>query len=709
MRRTLKVVMPRAHYIPKYIYSLPCIQCNDLINIFNSILLYFLFFLLQMLEQAGLNSVVMRETSASVSTVTTTVPTSTATITPSMTVSSGEVKPAMSINGMPIMTMAPLISQSPVVQLQGGSHLYHHHLGLKNMGPVILAIPQVPVLAATTAPKQERESPALGHQAAEDQKQPLQQQPVPQSQPSTVLDKVSGGAPLMQQGEIAEVKQEEAVVIKSERTHSVMNNSVVKEERGLVDHSRHISRGVDSKHVRRASPVNHLNNVTLGDLRLGSQESLLPRPSVIQHTHPKKVKLESDVPSGLINSPLASAVQPNDLILRNMTKEQFAAEHEHYKKVVAEMPGLLGAGPRFLSPYHMTFLPQSPLLYRPPVELNNQAVMSIAPTQVTNKLSQYEFDDSKSKSLLPEPSPVKPHASVAPPIRSSSSASSSSSSSSASSSRSVKYEPVPEQEEPCDLSMPKKLKRYYDNVLEDEIYGKRRPSVISNANVHSASNVIRNSPVHRLRTSDKKVRKHSSSPLSNSREHHAMLSSSSPLHSTHSAPLMASSSLLGMAPKVKMTPNPRGSITQGIIDPATNQTHPSLLHKLPAVDPSKAPTPKTLAQELIPQHFPMDFPAALSLPMAVDSMGKPLQPLTDLSHLSRFPMLPYYPMLPRPTFLPAGSPFLQGLVPGIPTSQAESMLQQGLFFRPPFPFAPSVPYSTAQLPRDSTQASLYRS
>ena len=100
--------MPRAHYIPKYIYSLPCIQCNDLILIFNSILMYFLFFL-QMLEQAGLNSVVMRDTSASVSTVTTTVPTSTATITPSMTVSR-EVKPAMSINGMPLMTMPPLIS-----------------------------------------------------------------------------------------------------------------------------------------------------------------------------------------------------------------------------------------------------------------------------------------------------------------------------------------------------------------------------------------------------------------------------------------------------------------------------------------------------------------------------------------------------------------------------------------------------------------------
>ncbi|XP_072177480.1 uncharacterized protein [Diadema setosum] len=625
--------------------------------------------------------------------ITVTNPTVTAAITTTSSTTAHEldIKPAISINGAPLIALPSMVPSSSttlpsMVQLSGNQ--LFPQLNLKNMAPVILAIPQVPVIAATSMPKSDSASPVVGHQAQDQKSQPLT---------STVLDKVGGGIALLPSRDASEVKKN--ISSKTEHLHQVINHAIIKKESNLENKSKsvesNLSRSIGCSSCPTDGGVNGLSST--------NKEGIVPRPSVIQHTHHSKGNNEREVlPSKLTGSQLAymSGMQPSDLVVKNMVKEHKPSEHELHKKDVEEIPDLLGPGPRFLTPY-MTFLHHTPFLFRPSLDPSVQLSASKAAVTTGSKISQESMEDMKSKSALLETATVKPPLSLSQQTRGSS----------PSVSHSMKCGPVPVQEEPCDLSMPKK-RRWNAGDDGDEPSEKQRDSVINKANVLSSSSTIRNSPVHRLRTSDKKFLKHSSS-YSHSHDYpgkHPTPSSasfscptlSSSYHASPSQQSVASSS------KVKMTPNPRGSITQGIINPTKNQAY-SLQTNKDSLETLSTPSAKTPNPDLASPRHVMES-SSLGLPVAVDSSGKPLPPLTDFNPLTRYPhIFPYVPFLPRPPFLTPGAHFIPAALPRTILSSQAEMLQRNILCRPPFPYPPTVPYSSPQLTRDSQQTSLYQS
>ncbi|XP_071793577.1 uncharacterized protein [Asterias amurensis] len=388
------------------------------------------------------------------------------------------------------------------------------------------------------------------------------------------------------------------------------------------------------------------------------------RPSVIQHTQQVQPQTSSQA-----SPPFRNAIQPSDLILRNLSHEKgtsVATSSSAHSTVVgqklSDLPkDAVVVTPRMVSPY-MAYIPMPSSMScgegsktdASKDQLNKRKRTESGKENLSRPLSPHGFsvDRTGKVTSLPFAHPVFPP-------------------------------PVPVQEEPCDLSMPKRRRSPVDPIgfrIEAGPHVKHR----SSSKRHGES-------------SKERTRKHEE-PGS---KYHLLN------HMEEAFPSLAS------LPKVKMTPNPRGSIMQGVINPST--LSPSSKPSDHRDSPSRQ---STSSNETAPSPHPPPFPyfphpGMQGVPSDKQPKNHFVFPEFNPHHLSQMmgypprlfhPSFMQGPLLTRPELLPTSLPPSMQLTP-------EQMMRREMFFPPhlPFPMRPSFLSSQPLNMRDGQQPYMHQS
>ena len=389
------------------------------------------------------------------------------------------------------------------------------------------------------------------------------------------------------------------------------------------------------------------------------------RPSVIQHTQQVQAQ-----PS---DQTYRNAIQPSDLILRNLSheKEAAAAASSHGAKSstvvgqkLSDLPkDAVVITPRMVSPY-MAYIPMpmmasgegmKPDLSKDPGSKRKRT--ESGKENLSRPLSPHRFsvDRTGKVTSLPFAHPVFPP-------------------------------PVPVQEEPCDLSMPKRRRS------EDDPAGLRME-----AGLHAK---------HRST-----ARKHGESSRERTRKHEEPGTTHQP--SNHRDDAVTSSASLLSLHKVKMTPNPRGSIMQGVINPSALSPSSAKLSEHRDTPSRQSTSSNEAAPSPHPPPFPyFPHPGMQGVPMDKQPKNQFVFPEFNPHHLSA--MMGYPPRLFHPQFMPGhllARPDLipTSLPPGMQLTPGQLMRGE-MFFPPhlPFPMRPRF-LSSPPLMRDSQQPYTHQS
>ena len=237
------------------------------------------------------------------------------------------------------------------------------------------------------------------------------------------------------------------------------------------------------------------------------------------------------------------------------------------------------------------------------------------------------------------------------------------------------FQSLPEQDEPCDLSMPKKRK--HEGHSEERLVIKERKHDNSHLphlrSVHGSKHKsIGDYPPellnHRTQRMDER--------------HHSLHHSRVP-----TAPLPPAGEYPKLHSPVKMTPRPRGSITQGVINPPMNSI--AKAHRETSLS---SPLSNSHVKREVPSHIPHTSSIS-SLPSDHQGKGQMLLPEFPNPHLlaaaaaSGFP--PRFPLPLVPPHLLSPSQLLAGLPPHLQLNHEELLRRgAGTFVVPQLRFPP---------------------
>ncbi|XP_071827980.1 uncharacterized protein [Apostichopus japonicus] len=454
-----------------------------------------------------------------------------------------------------------------------------------------------------------------------------------------------------------------------ERTKGMLNSLAVSmlHENQLL-HPNDLRHKLNSKHQVRAKglirkvemePENG-NDLTLHNRESPSERtpekssspSMASRPSVIQHTQQSQENLPG---KGDRRSPYHQAVQPSDLILRKLAQEmQNNSESIKAAKTASDLqlnkfprPFVFPSGVPFIRPfvpYHMMMRANMPLM----------SFQHDLPAAQGSGSVRYPSGSSPDK--VTHSKPKKAH--QVPVIQPSSLIASG----------------AAEQDEPCDLSLPKKrkpeIKKEFQHFNKHEIsamasmdaqlngFNKPRPLPSHMVEQHNINMQPSQAAIRRVKSS---VRIPSTRP---GEEHLRTREVHSP------------------AKRVKMTPQPRGSITQGVI----NSERPSSSRE-PKVKRERSSTPDTSGSPDMKGMYPFMYPGFMATTRGIT-------PFPFMPGLFRpgFPAMVQTPtgFFPQTPLLPPHSPLLGSTVPTSLAMGHETMLPRGVIMPSPLAFASPI-------------------
>ncbi|XP_022097682.1 AT-rich interactive domain-containing protein 5B-like [Acanthaster planci] len=400
------------------------------------------------------------------------------------------------------------------------------------------------------------------------------------------------------------------------------------------------------------------------------------RPSVIQHTQHVQAQASEQ---GMTSMPYRNAVQPSDLILRNLSlgKAAAAATATTSAPVIGQKRSDLPKDavvvtPRFVNPF-MAYIPMPVMVGGSKAEPKSEE-----PRAETSKESGCKRRRTESGKENISGRPLSPHGfsvdrtgKVTPLLA-----------------HSTFPGPVPFQDEPCDLSMPKRKRE------EDEA-----PMLQGETGAYTSRHKTSRKPKEFVKD---RTRWQEETGAKRQREDAAVSSSVSSLH------------------KVKMTPNPRGSIMQGVINPSalspSSYSSKSSEHRdAPSrhntnsneTATSPHPPPPPPAFPYLP-HPSVQGTATADKPPKSQFVFPELGPHLPavMGYPPRFfpPQLMPGPLLARPDLLPTSLP------PGMQLNP-EQLMRRDMFFPPHFPFQMRPPFlsSSSPLVRDSQQSYMNQS
>lgn len=382
--------------------------------------------------------------------------------------------------------------------------------------------------------------------------------------------------------------------------------------------------------------------------------AVVSRPSVIQHTQQSHEVIPPAIPPAKADSKsYRQAVHPSDLILRNLSQDKPAKSSAAAAADIQEMN-------KFSNKFGMPVVfPSGVPFFRPlvpyPMMRGSIPLMpfhSELPGQGTASASiRHPPPDKATNSKLKRAHQV-------PVIQPSSI---------------VNSNPgTAEQDEPCDLSLPKKRKQVKEELQQTK---SEIPANVVNSPRNGFSRTAATIQQHMIERNVDMP--HRISSLRNS------------LHSTSSVPDEESirREVHSPANRVKMTPQPRGSITQGII----NSERPTSSRES-KVKREKSRTPDVSGSPDLKSMYPFMYPGFMA-------RGMPPFPFMPGLFRAGFPPMVQTPtgFFPQTPLLPPHSPLLASTVPTSLAMGQDTMLPRGVIVPSPLAFAPPI-YRTSVPP-----------
>lgn len=379
-----------------------------------------------------------------------------------------------------------------------------------------------------------------------------------------------------------------------------------------------------------------------------SSPSMVSRPSVIQHTHRPQKMLSAEQNMKLHHH---QAIQPSDLILRNMAQHlEKGSDSKKGSKPSTDMQ--VNNFPRPLVfpptvPFMRPFVPyMNPMFMRGAVPM--MAFHPKLPGQGSNtgQVTHSNYTSNLAEDLQ---APKSTRAHQVPVIQPSSAGLG-----------------LAEQEEPCDLSLPKKRK---EEIQPEEPKVKREKLPFGNLSVETSRNGMKQHLVNQRAAHDHNLQRLAAmnNPLGQS----VVRAAEDEKH--RNSPVK----------RVKMTPPSRGSITQGVIN--TQQPTSS---RESVVKQENASTPESATTDIKP--IPVVYPNMSGFMAATRGMS----PFPFMPQFFRpgFPPMVQTPsgFLPQTPFLPPHSPLLGSTVPTSLALNQDAMLPRGVIVPGPLAFASSV-------------------